>query len=77
MLFLKCLSNKNTFTGVGPHLISRTIIETVFQEPFNILQIKDSVYQNISSQQKKTLFVVLKKKMNTNRLITINNKSHE
>jgi SAM-dependent methyltransferase len=61
MLFLKCFSDKNTSTGVGPHLISKTIIESLFQEQFNILQIKDSVYQSASSQQKKTLFVVLKK----------------
>jgi SAM-dependent methyltransferase len=61
MLFLKCFSDKNTFTGFGPHLISEKIIESLFQEPFNILQIKDSVYQSNSSQQKKTLFVVMKK----------------
>jgi hypothetical protein len=64
MLFIKCFSDKNTFTGIGPHLISKTIIESLFQEPFNILQIKDSVYQSTSSQQKNTLFVVLKKRMN-------------
>lgn len=62
MIFLKCFSDKNTFTGFGPHLISRTIIESLFHEPFNILKIKDSVYQSASSQQKKTLFIVMKKK---------------
>ena len=62
MLFLKCFSDKNTFTGFGPHHISRSAIDSLFCEQFDILQIKDTVYQSNSSQQNKTLFVVMKKK---------------
>lgn len=62
MLFLKCFSDKNTFTGFGPHHISRNMIQNLFSKHFDILKIKDSVYQSISTQQNKTLFVILKKK---------------
>jgi SAM-dependent methyltransferase len=62
ILFLKCFSDKNTFTGFGPHHISRKLIETLFGIKFTILNIKDSVYQSTSSHVKPTLFVVMKKK---------------
>jgi len=62
ILFMKCFSDKNEYTGYGPHLISREQIEAIFSPQFDILQIKDSVYQSTSSQEKKTLFVVMKKK---------------
>jgi SAM-dependent methyltransferase len=63
MLFLKCFSDKNPEMEFGPHHISREMIETLFGDQFEILEIKDSVYQSMSSHQKKTLFVVMKKKM--------------
>jgi len=47
----------------GPYPLSRKMIETLFSNQFDILEIKDSVYQSMSSHQKKTLFVVMKKKM--------------
>lgn len=62
ILFLKCFSDKNTFTGFGPHHISRNMIHDLFNKSFNILKIKDCVYQSISSQQNKTLFAVIKKR---------------
>lgn len=62
MLFLKCFSDKNTFTGFGPHHISRELIESLFGIQFTILEIKDSVYQNTLNHQNLTLFVVMKKK---------------
>ena len=62
ILFLKCFSDKNTFTGFGPHHISRSMIQDLFNRHFTILNIKDSTYQSNSSQQNKTLFVVMKKK---------------
>ena len=61
LLFLKCFSDKNIFTGSGPHHFSRELIESLFDKQFNILQIKDSVFQSTSSQKYKTLFVILKK----------------
>ena len=61
-LFLKCFSDKNPDTGFGPYHLSKTSIESLFDKDFNIIQIKDSVYQNISSRQNNTLFVVMKKK---------------
>jgi len=63
LFLLKCFSDKNTVTGFGPYHISRTLIKELFGKQFNILQIKDSVYQSTSSQQNKTLFVVMKKKV--------------
>ena len=63
MLFLKCFSDKNVDTGFGPHHISRTSIDTLFGERFDILEIKDSVYQNTSHLENLTLFVVMKKKI--------------
>ena len=63
LLFLKCFSDKNSFTGFGPHHFSRKLIESLFDKQFNILQIKESVYQSTSNQQNKTLFIVMKKKI--------------
>ncbi|MDD4971233.1 MAG: class I SAM-dependent methyltransferase [Paludibacter sp.] len=62
MFFLKCFSDKNPDTGYGPYHISREMIDSLFNKHFNILKIEDSIYQSISSQQNKTLFVVMKKK---------------
>lgn len=62
IFFMKCFSDKNTFTGFGPHHISRPMIQELFSKHFDILKIKDSTYQSVSSQQNKTLFVVMKKK---------------
>jgi SAM-dependent methyltransferase len=64
IIFLKCFSDKNTFTGFGPHHISRPMIHELFNRYFDILKIKDSTYQSVSSQQNKTLFVVMKKRNN-------------
>ena len=60
-LFLKCFSDKNPDTGFGPHHLSKTVIQSLFDKDFNILQIKDSVYQSTSNLQNNTLFVVMKK----------------
>jgi SAM-dependent methyltransferase len=62
ILFLKCFSDKNAVTGFGPHHISKSVIESLFINQFDILQIKDSFYNSKSSNQKKTWFVVMKKK---------------
>ena len=62
ILFLKCFSDKNTYSGFGPHHISKSMIQELFNRHFDILKIKDSIYQSISSQQNKTLFVVMKKR---------------
>ena len=60
LLFLKCFSDKNTYTG-GPHHFSRSLINSIFSQRFDILKIIDSVYQNISDQQNKSLFIILRK----------------
>ena len=61
MLFLKCFSDKNPDTGYGPFHFSRSLIESMFSDRFAILEIKDSIYQSMSTQQNQTLFVVMKK----------------
>ena len=61
ILFLKCFSDKNPDTGFGPYHLSKTSIESLFDKDFNIIKIKDSVYQSTSSRQNNTLFVVMKK----------------
>jgi len=47
-------------TGYGPYHFSATMIESLFAYRFDILQLKESVYQSISVQNNKTLFVVMK-----------------
>jgi len=60
IFFLKCFSDKNPLTGYGPYHFSATMIESLFAYRFDILQLKESVYQSISVQNNKTLFVVMK-----------------
>jgi len=62
MLFLKCFSDKNPDTGYGPYHFSRSLIKSLFSDRFAIMEIKDSVYQSLSTQHNQTLFVVMKKK---------------
>jgi len=62
LFFLKCFSDKNPTTGYGPFHFSETMIKSLFDKHFNILYIKESVYQSISSQNNKTLFVVMRKR---------------
>ena len=61
MLFLKCFSDKNPDTGYGPYHFSKSMIESLFSDWFVIMEIKDSVYQSMSTQHNQTLFVVMKK----------------
>ncbi len=62
LLFLKCFSDKNPTTDVGPHHISRSQIGEIFSTQFEILQIKDSIYHSITNHQNQTLFVIMKRK---------------
>lgn len=60
-LFLKCFSIKEPMTE-GPYKFSAKDISSLFMSYFNILKIKETVYQGTLETWPKALFVVMKKK---------------
>jgi len=60
-LFLKCFSIKEPMTE-GPYKFSTKDISSLFTSYFNILKIKETVYQGTLETWPKALFVVMKKK---------------
>ena len=60
-LFLKCFSIKEPMTE-GPYKFSAKDISSLFTRYFNILKIKETVYQGTLETWPKALFVVMRKK---------------
>jgi SAM-dependent methyltransferase len=63
ILFLKCFSDKE-MREEGPHRFSQDKIKVIFGKDFEILSIKETVYQGTLDPLPKALFVVMRKKEN-------------
>src|SRR6476469_5994375 len=61
ILFLKCFSDKEPHEE-GPHRFSQDKIKEIFGNDFEILSIKETVYQGTLDPLPKALFVVMRKK---------------
>jgi SAM-dependent methyltransferase len=61
ILFLKCFSEKEP-GEIGPYRFSSPKIKEIFGKHFEILSIKDTVYQGTLDPLPKALFIVMKKK---------------
>ena len=61
ILFLKCFSEKEP-GEIGPYRFSSSKIKEIFGKHFEILSIKDTVYQGTLNPLPKALFIVMKKK---------------
>ena len=62
ILFLKCFSDKEPHEE-GPQRFSRDKIKKIFGNDFEILSIKETVYQGTLDPFPKALFVVMRKKV--------------
>jgi SAM-dependent methyltransferase len=62
ILFLKCFSDKEMLVEQGPYRFSPDKIKEVFGNDFEILSIKETVYQGTLDPLPKALFVVMRKK---------------
>lgn len=61
VLFLKCFSEKEQWKE-GPYGFSAEKIKEIFKNAFDILSVKDTVYQGTLDPLPKALFVVMQKK---------------
>jgi SAM-dependent methyltransferase len=62
ILFLKCFSDKEMLIEQGPYRFSPDKIKETFGNDFEILSIKETVYQGTLDPLPKALFVVMRKK---------------
>jgi SAM-dependent methyltransferase len=62
ILFLKCFSDKEMLVEQGPYRFSPDKIKEIFGSDFEILSIKETVYQGTLDPLPKALFVVMRKK---------------
>ena len=62
ILFLKCFSDKELVIDQGPYRFSPDKIKEIFGNDFEILSIKETVYQGTLDPLPKALFVVMRKK---------------
>jgi SAM-dependent methyltransferase len=62
ILFLKCFSDKEMLLEQGPYRFSPDKIKEIFGNDFEILSIKETVYQGTLDPLPKALFVVMRKK---------------
>ena len=69
ILFLKCFSEKEP-GEIGPYRFSLDKIKEIFEKHFEILSIKNTVYQRTLNPLPKALFIVMKK-----RKTIVNNKT--
>ena len=61
ILFLKCFSEREP-GEIGPYRFSSSKIKEIFGKYFEILSIKDTVYQGTLNPLPKALFIVMRKK---------------
>jgi SAM-dependent methyltransferase len=61
ILFLKCFSDKEQWKE-GPYRFSSKKIREIFENDFDILSVKETVYQGTLDPLPKALFVVMQKK---------------
>jgi SAM-dependent methyltransferase len=62
ILFLKCFSDKELVIDQGPYRFSPDKIKEIFGNDFEILSIKETVYQGTLNPLPKALFIVMRKK---------------
>ncbi len=62
ILFLKCFSDKEMLVEQGPYRFSPDKIKEIFGNDFEIVSIKETVYQGTLDPLPKALFVVMRKK---------------
>ena len=62
LLFLKCFSDKEPETGVGPYRISKLMINSIFEKDFKIEKIIHTEFKGKRKPNPKALFAVIRKK---------------
>jgi len=62
LLFLKCFSDREPDTGMGPNRISESLLKELFGKDFNIEKILHTEFKGKRKPNPKALFAVMIKK---------------